>query len=196
MNRADFLRQDGPRRTGLAQASVALTLLALGCSRGQEPPSAATERMAAPVASEAESEEEAAPNEALPDSGRSDELRATEPSPAAPAPEAVVSPPAGPPETPEKGKRQQEEASDMDQIMVGATEFDKLMMHQGALERLLAPEHMSCEGALPRKDAICEIATRICELEEASPSSGSQRHCEQARKACKDAKKSFDARCG
>lgn len=62
-----------------------------------------------------------------------------------------------------------------------------------ALDESLHPERLSCEGAKPHQDAICSIATRICEMEQ--PSTTTSRDCKQAKKSCKRAKQRYEEEC-
>ncbi len=73
--------------------------------------------------------------------------------------------------------------------------LQNLRTSEELLAGALAPAQLSCSGALPHRDAICGIATRICELEQSAPSSAARRDCEAAEQACKKARETYDARC-
>lgn len=71
---------------------------------------------------------------------------------------------------------------------------EKLEKEQTQLQRSLNPTQLSCEGARPHRDMICEIAARLCESQ--SEDLLSQRQCQRAQAACDAAQKSFSERCG
>jgi hypothetical protein len=62
-------------------------------------------------------------------------------------------------------------------------------------QEAIDPEALSCAGALPRRDAICSLAAKICEL--STPTSlSAQKDCEKAQSACTNAKATYRSRCG
>ena len=67
-----------------------------------------------------------------------------------------------------------------------------------AFDNALAPEHLSCAGAQPHRDAICSIAERLCELPdgERELTGAQEEDCEHARDACKTARARYRDRCG
>ena len=69
----------------------------------------------------------------------------------------------------------------------------ELRKEQTLLQRALHLDALSCDGARPHRDMICEIARRLCET--AADDLVSQRQCQQARSACEDAKTSFARSC-
>lgn len=62
------------------------------------------------------------------------------------------------------------------------------------LDNAFRPEHLSCSGAEPHRDAICSIAERICNLS-STPSLEAAQDCEKAKKSCSDAKKRYEQKC-
>ncbi len=72
----------------------------------------------------------------------------------------------------------------------------RLSTETGQFERAMRPEQLSCGAAKPLRDAICEIATRICDLSANSPSStNSEADCDTAKSSCLDAQRKYKERC-
>lgn len=72
----------------------------------------------------------------------------------------------------------------------------RLNAETGQFERAIRPEQLSCGAAKPLRDAICDIATRICELSANSPSStNSGADCDTAKSSCLDAQRKYKERC-
>jgi hypothetical protein len=72
----------------------------------------------------------------------------------------------------------------------------RLSVETGQFERAMQPEQLSCGAAKPLRDAICEIATRICDLSTNSPSStNSGADCNTAKSSCLDAQRKYKERC-
>lgn len=75
--------------------------------------------------------------------------------------------------------------------------WQRLAEEEEEFAEAMDPSALSCSGALPLRDTICQLADRICAL----PPSGAsvdtaQRDCERARASCERAKKSYAGRCG
>ncbi len=63
------------------------------------------------------------------------------------------------------------------------------------LDSHLQPTELSCASAKPHVGAICQIAERLCSLED--PTSLDQaRQCRSARESCEDARERYEAKCG
>ncbi len=73
---------------------------------------------------------------------------------------------------------------------------DDLRAATSAFDESLGAKELSCEGARPHRDAICEIAKRLCELSVKTPSSGERDDCVTANRACEKAQRKYQARCG
>ncbi len=56
------------------------------------------------------------------------------------------------------------------------------------------PTELSCASAKPHVSAICQIAERLCALEDAT-SLDQARQCKSARESCEDARERYEARC-
>ncbi len=72
---------------------------------------------------------------------------------------------------------------------------EELFAAQIGYSEALAPEHLSCQGAIPFRDAICSIAERVCSAA-ASPSIQGERDCQRARRACDAARQKYAEQCG
>lgn len=162
----------------------ALTFAA-GCSRGAEsapkssapPPS--DDRMHEPGASDADAAP-SAPAYVMDSSNEAPQER-SESAGAAPAPALEESS-----ASPAKQKSSPPE-----------TELNRLTAVRGLFEEALEPERLSCEGARPLRDAICEIAERLCDLSAKPPSStNSNEECTTARSSCEQAQRKYKERCG
>jgi|GEM_PF-1596657 len=75
-------------------------------------------------------------------------------------------------------------------------ELEQLGREERQFQQALDPEALSCAGALPRRDAICSLAEKICELTPPTHSLSAQEDCDKARSACTDAKAAYRKRCG
>ena len=68
-----------------------------------------------------------------------------------------------------------------------------LEMSVAAFDNSLDAEDLSCDGALPHREAICSIAKRLCDLKDAL---SGKRPCTAATESCEQAKKRFKEKCG
>ena len=75
-------------------------------------------------------------------------------------------------------------------------EVDRLESEERQFQQAVDPEALSCAGALPRRDAICSLAKKICDLTSPTHSLAAQKDCEKAQSACTNAKATYKGRCG
>jgi hypothetical protein len=75
-------------------------------------------------------------------------------------------------------------------------DVERLDREERQFQQAIDPEALSCAGALPRRDAICSLAKKICELTPPTDSLSAQKDCEKAQSACTNAKASYKGRCG
>ena len=75
-------------------------------------------------------------------------------------------------------------------------EVDRLESEERQFQQAIDPEALSCAGALPRRDAICSLAKKICDLTSPTHSLAAQKDCEKAQSACTNAKATYKGRCG
>jgi hypothetical protein len=168
------------RRNFLAvRAALGLSALAVGCGRAA--PQAPADRVApAPAAQAGEAREPE----------RADEIPADVPSDHAEE------------EKLEKKKADAEEPSLSRPPAAGGPlpsddeQLEQLGREERQFQQALDPEALSCGGALPRRDAICSLAEKICELSPPDYSLSAQEDCDKARSACTDAKAAYRKRCG
>ncbi len=129
------------------------------------------------------------------------------PSTAAEPPRAEAAAPApaleAAPRTDESyGPTPKREAEDTDaaqekKLAPGGAPNRDLRTATSAFDQALGADTLSCEGARPHRDAICEIAKRHCDLSVKTPSSsGEQDDCVTANQACEKAQRKYQARCG
>ncbi len=75
--------------------------------------------------------------------------------------------------------------------------WQRLTEEEEEFAEAMDPSALSCSGALPLRDTICQLADRICALPPSSASvDAAQRDCERARASCEKAKNSYAGRCG
>lgn len=77
----------------------------------------------------------------------------------------------------------------------GSELMGRLRQEEAGLARALQPAALSCQGADPRRDAICSIAERLCE-DSQGLTSARERDCERARRACERARSRYEDVCG
>lgn len=166
----------GSRPTGLPLRVLLAPLLGLLAACAAQAP-AQKQSAEAPASP---SREEPVADDAEQSGASSDE--STAPSPSAPA-QAAAAPPAEPKEKGRSFKR--------GDALLGLSE------HQASLLDSLRADALSCGGARPHRDAICEIARRICELQSSSPSTTSpEASCSEATQSCESAQRRFREKCG
>jgi hypothetical protein len=81
-------------------------------------------------------------------------------------------------------------------LVAGPQTNDDLRAATSAFDESLGANALSCDGARPHRDAICEIAKRLCELQVKAPSSTERDDCVTANQACEKAQRKYQARCG
>lgn len=75
--------------------------------------------------------------------------------------------------------------------------WQRLAEEEDEFAEAMDPSALSCSGALPLRDTICQLAERICALPPTGASiDAARRDCERARASCEKAKKSYAGRCG
>lgn len=62
------------------------------------------------------------------------------------------------------------------------------------LDDALGTTSLSCDGALPHRDAICSIARRICDLDADDFADGAHA-CKRAKESCQSAKRRYRQKC-
>lgn len=77
----------------------------------------------------------------------------------------------------------------------------RLDAEEAEFEDALSPTVLSCGGALPRREAICTLAARICDLAHEEPTASGRKHaaeddCKKASASCDKAKKIYAQSCG
>jgi hypothetical protein len=162
--------------------TIALLASCVGCAREAQSSAPTSDRRAEPSAAASPEAAPAAPSEAPPPGmERDEEAPAQQPS-AAQSLQGRSS--LEGPSAPQADKKSSARDDAVSQLSVETGQFAKA----------IAPEQLSCDSARPHRDAICEIATRICELSSKSPSStGSD--CESAKSSCVDARRKYKERC-
>jgi hypothetical protein len=76
-------------------------------------------------------------------------------------------------------------------------DWQRLAEEEDDFAEAMDPSALSCSGALPLRDTICQLAERICVLPPSGASiDAAKRDCERARASCEKAKKSYAGRCG
>lgn len=76
-------------------------------------------------------------------------------------------------------------------------QWERLVEEEEDFAAAMDPSALSCSGALPLRDAICQLAERICALTGPNASTeAAERDCKRARASCDKAKQSYAGRCG
>jgi hypothetical protein len=164
-------------------ASLLLLGGVIACGRGAERDAASAEESSAPGA-----QGEGAPS-------RSEAAEAPPAEPASPA-----APPA-PEADDDYSRRPAIEPNDTavskeKKLAPDTAPSDDLRAAESAFDRTLDAESLSCDSARPHRDAICEIAKRLCDLSVKTPSSDGRDDCVTANQACEKAQRKYQARCG
>ncbi len=162
---------------------VLLTACGGGCMKAREGTApAATETQGEPPpsapagAADTESMEERAVEEGAPEMDE-----------AAPAPAVAPAPPA---------ESKKEKAGTARPAARAPTPLmQRLFGEVRAFDDALQPERLSCDGARPHVESICDLAARICRMNDERPSSSAQNDCSEAQESCRSARERFHRSC-
>lgn len=168
---------------GAALSLIVLAALAAlaGCSRAAAPSRSKAAEAAAPAPAPAEEAAPAGTKDASDLEGETDDLRSDEAQPGEKK------------EGPSLSEAPASEAKPWGQE--GEEPEDRLRLEEEKFTQAIEPSALSCSGALPRRDAICTLAERICDLAPSQVPGREHEDCTKARASCEKAKRAYAGRC-
>ena len=111
-------------------------------------------------------------------------------SPPGASEEPIVEPSESAPEDSGPGSDSTETLADRASSLSDSESRQQLIAASIGFTEALSPEHLSCQGAVRYRDAICEIADRLCQ-DENEPTLSREKDCQKARESCESVQKEY-----
>ncbi len=164
------------------RSTIVLSFILLSVACGRKPPNPTS-----PAAEPAAKEEATPGDEAEPAAGPSEKAAPSAmPPPLEPEAEAAE-------EAPRLNDDLLSEKKEKSAQLSGPNDQSAMQKARLGLMDALAPERLSCQGAVPFLEAICQIARRLCDSDH--PSLSAKKDCSIAKADCQRARTEYAERC-